>query len=434
MTGFTFSDGAKVRRRVLRFNFVLKKLIEDMKLAETKAKSLGRVPVVIDIEGRPIRRVIDSNTFVNSQPASAKRADLEASLDSEASPAPVKKRKAGHRDDDADVGKASRPVAPLPRRGDNHDANPAPRKRKRIEEVGSPARKSDSEPSRQVRGQNQTAQRAHGATPALAAAAPPPHRRGDDAYPRPRKIVAPRESQPHRVQDSMPPPPAERSRVSAVRTTARMLPGPGVSGGESVEPRGDRPVNVDGEVRVAGIDLAKRRESRRKRIEDMDDFIESFGQPSPPRRAHRGWEQPRQQSLGPADSEDDLPEGPASMRRLGAFTDAQGRYFLPAPVPARRSAAEHAQFQRDAGRGHRRVAAPLRRHNSHVPAQAGPPSLAGPSRPRSQSRGLPPIQEYERYRRRAGVYVDENIDDDMGLAPDVPHQWDYEYEDDTYLE
>ncbi|KII83458.1 hypothetical protein PLICRDRAFT_180363 [Plicaturopsis crispa FD-325 SS-3] len=377
---------------------------EDMRLAEIKAKSLGRVPVVIDIEGRPIRRVIDSGTFVNSQPANAKRTDPDESPDSEASPAPVKKRKAVHRDNDVDVGKASRPVAPLPRRGEDDDSNPAPRKRKRVEQVVSPARQSDSEPSRQVHGHKQTAQRAHGATPALAAAAaptgvergrpaPPPHRRGDDAYPRPRKIVVSRDSQAR--QDSMGPPPAERSRVSAVRTTARMLPGPGVSGRESLEPRGNQP--VDGEVRVAGVDLATRRELRRRRIEDLDDLIESYDQPSPPRRAPRVRQQHRQESLGPADSDDDLPEGPGTMRRLGGFTDANGRFS-----------------------GRRE--------------EAGPSSLAGTSRPRSQSRALPPIQEYQRYRRRPGVYVDENIDDDMGLAPDVPHQWNYEYEDDTYPE
>ncbi|KII83585.1 hypothetical protein PLICRDRAFT_180202 [Plicaturopsis crispa FD-325 SS-3] len=390
---------------------------DDMKLAELKDKSVARVGLVIDTEGRLVRRVIDSTTY------------------SEA----AKKRKAGDTDN---VDEDSRPVLPLPRRGGGSDGNPAPLKRKRMEEDVAPVRPS-VQPSNQ--GRAHTTQRAH-APPSAATAvapsegvdrarpAPPQHRQGDDPLPKPRMEVTSRDRQIHRVEDSMGRPPNARPRApppSEYRAATRMLPGPGISGEESSRPpRSD--LNIDEGVRVNGVALKERRELRRKTMEDMDGFIESYGQASPPRRARRVSQQSRQRSVGLADSDADLPEGPGEMRRSGGFTDAYGRYFVRAPAPVRRTAGEFAQQQREAGGSRRRVSAPSRRPEPHVSAQAGPgpSSLAGGSRQRSQSGGLQPIREYERYRRRDGPYDDEDIDDDMDLAPDVPRQWDYAYEDD----
>ncbi|KII82687.1 hypothetical protein PLICRDRAFT_181164 [Plicaturopsis crispa FD-325 SS-3] len=363
----------------------------DIKLAEAMDVKVADVGVVIDSTGRVLRTVRESKNYLKAMAKAVKRKAIVVDSDG---------------DDDASVVESSRgeeprrQVAPLPRRINAVDGNPAPRKRKRLEEVPTETdfrRPAETESRRPV----------------------------ERPQARPTAFKRPAMDSAHHA-------PA----IAPMRPTTQLI-GPGV--------RHDQRIRDEDEVLgFSGHDddyeprmRTRRPTTTRQDMQRMERFAEDFVRyDSPlPRAPIR-----RYASLAPTDSDGDLPAGPAAMAGESAFHDGRGHYFVAQQGPARPSAGDRAQALRQAPRGRVRSSGESsRRAASSRPAP--PSSVAGSSR---QSEGssrmhmdyheVAPRGNYDphaRYQRRDTIY-EEDVDDDMHLAPHIPEMRGYDPADYEY--
>ncbi|KII86540.1 hypothetical protein PLICRDRAFT_177305 [Plicaturopsis crispa FD-325 SS-3] len=386
----------------------------DIKLAEAMDVKVADVGVVIDTTGRVLRTVRESTNYLKAKAKASKRKAIVVDSDG---------------DDDAPVVESSRgeeprrQVAPLPRRINATDGNPAPRKRKRLEEVpaetGSrrPAEMESRRPVERPQARP-TAYKVRSIGRARVLGPPP-----DEVF--------------HFTQRSAMENAHHAPAIAPMRPMPTELIGPGV--------RHDQRIRDEDEViGFSGPDddyeprmRIRRPTTTRQDMQRMERFAEDFMRyDSPlPRAPIR-----RYASLAPTDSDGDLPAGPAAMVGESGFHDGRGHYFVAQQGPARPSAGDRAQALRQAPRG--RVRSSGESSRSVASSRPTPSSsVAGSSR---QSEGssrmhmdyheVAPRGNYNphgRYQRRNTIY-EEDVDDDMHLAPRIPEMRGYDPADYEY--
>ncbi|KII82936.1 hypothetical protein PLICRDRAFT_180889 [Plicaturopsis crispa FD-325 SS-3] len=409
---------------------------DDVKLAEAMDNRVSRVGVVFNTDGNVVREVFDSATFSKAKKNANKRKAADAA---HAGPTREVQLIPGEEE--------RRPMVPLPRRSAGADPNPVPRKRKRVEDgdgsndAGPQADRARTRP-----------------TGLMGPAQPPTHQGGgqqaaaDDEFTlrqdkssNPARYTAP--DQPPQLVHRLPIGEGvrearrmgegvreDRRMGEGVREDRRMgegvregrRMGEGVrEGRRTVDAPWDRDVyDMDGQHRQADFQPRIRMSRARQEGEAMERFADDFLRyDDPPVRVPLR----RYESAPPSDSEADLPEGPAAMMRQGGFHDGRGRYFVAQQGPGGISAGEHAQALRRAPRGRSRSSGMTSR--SVTSSHAAPPSsVAGSSRQSENSGRSAPRANYNPHAqyRQSEVIYEEDVDDDMDLAPNIPAMYGFD--------
>ncbi|KII83055.1 hypothetical protein PLICRDRAFT_180783 [Plicaturopsis crispa FD-325 SS-3] len=451
-------NGSEGEDSELRMVEIVKWTAEELSLSDD-SPSVGRVPLIVDAEGRTVKRVFDSKAFLQSRNKKGKgktieivdgedededddggnNNDIDNDIDNvnvndivdnfNANPAPVEK----HREHVDDL-----PVAPLPRRAaGSGDGNPAPLKRKRVDEIDvdvskrARAPQEGTEAKRASNGDSGEKRRLVGPANSGTLGVSPQCvlARGDVSQPArplhlPVRSHPPRRHAYHGAVDAGMHAPAGGEMRSSLHADLTSTQSPAVRSDADIE-------------HVRARRLSRPKEPRF----DYDAFADLFSSdppppaPLPPR--------PRLRSVGPVDNDADLPGGPHQMRYDGGFIDWQGNYFVPGEVP-RCQSVERERVGRDEGaRGlhrssHRRSEVmqgpPRRDHTRNVPDPRGTQARHCRDLRLQDLRVKPPLGRPVRLlqdRRgiqgpKAHLGLAEDVDDDMGLREEnIPRMMDY---------
>ncbi|KII82734.1 hypothetical protein PLICRDRAFT_181102 [Plicaturopsis crispa FD-325 SS-3] len=470
-------DGKLYQAKIVRWSE------EDLALEETST-AISTVPLVMDVNGQTLRRVSDSKAFLGGRREKKGKGKAVEVVD-------VDEDEDEDGDEDAeDTDLARRPVIPLPRRASvNREDNPPPLKRKRVDdEAPATSKRGRAELGRGGSGSQGPALARSTLLPQSSARAVPRGDLGAPARSRDGNAGA-RDRRGTRV------PSTEKVGLTMSVDTASGMRDDGRTGLHSPINRGEGFAELVGpglrglsnqldtdEGSEAWLAAQARRRAYRAREPkpDYEGFIASFGRRDTPPPALRSTYQ-RPPSVGPADSDADLPNGPYEMRSDEGFVDFQGHYCVPGNVPERIDPVERLQAQRNGGsrrrvrggevstrlaqgappsgrenRSYAQVVGPSWQADSRLRGTAGPSrqgiaapsrqSVAGPSRQstagpsrqstagpsrqqRSSSQGglrLPAINERGVSRYRPGPPLEEEVDDDMDLGEDnIPRMMGY---------